>query len=77
MLAAQSPGPRQGTEWSEALRLTNSVLVQELRAFLCAEAPLGSSPEWMQLQPIQTSMLENVSRLPKQLLGEQQTLSGL
>ena len=59
------------------MRLTDSVLVQELRAFLCAEAPLGSSPEWMQLQPIQTSMLENVSRLPKQLLGEHQALSGL
>ena len=37
--------------------------------FLSAEAPLGSNDEWQRLQPVHSSMLENVSRLPKQLLG--------
>ena len=37
--------------------------------FLSAEAPLGSDIEWQGLQPMHSSMLENVSRLPKQLLG--------
>ena len=43
--------------------------MQELHVFLEAEAPLGSNMQWQQLQPMHGSILEGVSRLPKQLFG--------
>ncbi|KAL3145148.1 hypothetical protein ABBQ38_001750 [Trebouxia sp. C0009 RCD-2024] len=42
----------------------------ELLVFLEAEAPLGSNLQWQQLQPMHGSILEGVSRLPKQLFGQ-------
>ena len=43
--------------------------VQELKAFLTVEGSLAESYQWRQLQPLQGSVLEGISRLPKQLLG--------
>ena len=43
--------------------------VQELRVFLEAEGALAASCAWQQLQPMASSILEGVARLPKQLLG--------
>ena len=42
---------------------------QELRVFLEAEGALAASYAWQQLQPMASSILEGVARLPKQLLG--------
>lgn len=44
--------------------------VQELRAFLEAEGPLGGSMEWQQLQPMQSTALDSLARLPKQIIGK-------
>jgi hypothetical protein len=43
--------------------------VQELRAFLEIEGSLSDSYQWRQLHPLQGSLMEGLSRLPKQLLG--------
>ena len=45
---------------------------QELRAFLELEGPLADNYQWRQLHPLQGSLMEGLSRLPKQLLGAQQ-----
>ena len=37
--------------------------------FLEAEGALAASYAWQQLQPMASSILEGVARLPKQLLG--------
>lgn len=37
--------------------------------FLEAEGALAASYAWQQLQPVASSLLEGVARLPKQLLG--------
>ena len=42
---------------------------QELRAFLELESPLADNYQWRQLHPMQGSLMEGLSRLPKQLLG--------
>ncbi|KAK9835396.1 hypothetical protein WJX81_006991 [Elliptochloris bilobata] len=44
---------------------------QELRVFLEAEGALAASYAWQQLQPLGSSLLEGVARLPKQLLGSE------
>ena len=43
--------------------------MQELRAFLELEGPLADNYQWRQLHPMQGSLMEGLSRLPKQLLG--------
>lgn len=44
-------------------------MLQELRAFLEIEGSLSDSYQWRQLHPLQGSLMEGLSRLPKQLLG--------
>jgi hypothetical protein len=43
--------------------------VQELRVFLEAEGSLAGNFHWQQLQPMQGTLLEGISRLPRQLIG--------
>ncbi len=43
--------------------------MQELKAFLTVEGSLADNYQWRQLQPLQSSMMEGIARLPKQLLG--------
>ena len=43
--------------------------MQELKAFLKVEGSLADNYQWRQLQPLQSSVLEGIARLPKQLLG--------
>ena len=50
---------------------------QELRVFLEAEGTLAASYAWQQLQPMASSILEGVARLPKQLLGAHQPLPNM
>ncbi|KAL4859717.1 5'-3' exoribonuclease 2 [Chlorella vulgaris] len=42
---------------------------EELRVFLEAEGSLGSSFQWQQLQPARGTLIEGISRLPRQLIG--------
>ncbi len=42
---------------------------QELKAFLEIEGLLADNYQWRQLHPLQGSVLEGITRLPKQLLG--------
>ena len=44
--------------------------MQELKAFLTVEGSLADNYQWRQLQPMQSSVLEGIARLPKQLMGE-------
>ena len=43
--------------------------VQELRVFLEAEGSLAGNFHWQQLQPMRGTLLEGISRLPRQLIG--------
>ena len=47
--------------------------MQELKAFLELEGPLADNYQWRQLHPMQGSLMEGLSRLPKQLLGARQS----
>lgn len=42
---------------------------EELATFLTAEGALQAAYDWQRLQPVRGSVLEGVSRLPRQLLG--------
>ncbi|CAL5229150.1 g12424 [Coccomyxa viridis] len=44
---------------------------EELKAFLTVEGSLADNYQWRQLQPLQSSVLEGIARLPKQLLGQE------
>lgn len=47
---------------------------EELRIFLETEGLLGSCYQWQQLQPMQSSTLEGLARLPKQMFGSDQAI---
>jgi len=46
----------------------------ELRVFLEHDGELALSPEWANLKPMQSSVLEGISRLPKQLISNDRAL---
>ena len=76
MASMSRPGDNVSSSKQEATRVrcteiqrAHGVLAQELRAFLELEGSLGDSYQWRQLHPLQCSLMEGLSRLPKQLLG--------
>eukprot|EP00884_Botryococcus_braunii_P021551 jgi/Botrbrau1/807/Bobra.0352s0004.1 len=47
---------------------------EALKVFLTADTVLGNSPDWIALHPMTSTVLEGISRLPKQLLGQERVI---